>query len=353
MRGLSISIMSVLLLVIAVASVSVLYNQIVGMSEDAVSDGTESLVSATIAPKPLALMCLDEYGYLFVSTDEPLRGKVHYTVKYGLDEVDSGFSSVNIQSVGKIYFNASMTEDREYRVKITARSWSLDEACTSSKDPGLVMFLPFSEGSGTTATDWTLNGNDATFNASWVNGTSDYALRFDGLNEYAQVDSTGGFAADEFTLAFWAMREYTSADNESFVSGGSFYVSSMSDDYVYFSLHGGTKVTLAMENKSWVHYTMRYDGTTLDVFENCSLAQSTTSAYSPTSGNIYMGKGDAFLAGSIDEVYFFSRALEDEEIPAFCQPKLTIQGNAYNGTWFEEDGYCPPEEPNDPDCIII
>jgi hypothetical protein len=346
--------MSVLLLVIAIAGVSILYNQINVVSKGAVSEGTEALISVTIAPKILAVSCLDNYGYVFISTDELLRGKVHYTVKYGLDEVISGFSDVDVNGVGKIYFNASMTEGQEYRVKITARSWSLDEACTSSKDPGLMLFLPFSEGSGTTAKDWSLNGNDASLNASWVNGTSDYAIRFDGLNEYAKVDSTTGFNADEFTLAFWALREYSSADNEAFVEGGSFHVRSMSDDNIDFGLSGGSTISLSMENRSWTHFTMRYDGSTLSIFKNCSLAQSTSSSYSPTMGDFYMGKGSSeYIAGSIDEVYFFSRALEDDEIPAFCQPKLTVQGNAYNGTWYEEDGYCPPEDPEDPDCLMI
>ncbi len=130
MRGLSIPVMSVLLIVVVVASASLLYVQMKGVSNTATSKADE-LVDVRISPKLLGLACLDSYGYLIVSSDSPLKGKVYYTVKYGLDEVASGFSDVNITDVGRIYFNASMTEGKEYTVEVTARYWSLRENCKS------------------------------------------------------------------------------------------------------------------------------------------------------------------------------------------------------------------------------
>ncbi|MBR9689338.1 MAG: LamG domain-containing protein [Candidatus Altiarchaeota archaeon] len=354
MKGISSSIVSVLLLLISLATVTVFYNQFGKLSSESMAQGEKTLVNTRMAPKYLGGACSTEYGYILISTDEPLDGKLYYVVKDGLDEIASGFSSINITDVGKVYFNATLEDGSEYTIQIRSRYWSFQEKCEASQDSSLVVFISFNESQGTTAKDWSLNGNTAYLNASWVNGTSDYALRFDGLKQKASINSTTGFDAREFTLAFWSLKEYPSSDDESFIEGGSFYVRSKTNGNVQFGLSGGSSLTIPTENKTWIHFTMRYDGGSLDVFRNCTKVDSISSSYSPSLGDLYFAKGPTqYLVGSVDEFYFFSRALEDAEIPAFCNPLLNIDSDAYNGTWTQTDDYCPPEDPTDPDCLII
>lgn len=354
MKGVAASVVSTLLILISIVSIMVLYTFTNRLSATAVSKGETQLLDAKITPKLLALACLDDYGFLTVSSDDPLEGNVFYKVEYGLDEVASGVSYVDISDVGKILFNASMTENKDYSVTISSKYWKMKEYCTATLDPALVFYIPFSEGSGSFAQDMAMNGNDAYVNSSWVNGTVDYALRFDGLGQSARVNDTTGLDSEKFTLAFWGLREWIEANNEGLIYGGSFSVRSQLDGDIDFSLSGGSTVSIQDHNKTWEHFTMRYDGSTLSVFRNCTLEDSITSSYTPSGGDIYFGKGSSeYFGGSIDEVYFFARDLSDNEIISFCIPKFNIQDDAYEGEWTETDGYCPPEDPYDPDCIII
>lgn len=336
MKGVSSLVVSTLLLLVSLASVTILYTQFGNISSEATSRASQQLVDARMSPKLLAVSCLGNYGYAQVSTDEPLQGGLYYTIKYGSEEVADGFTTANITDVGRIYFNASMTDGNDYTVLLRSKHWTLHEHCISHRDPSRILFIPFNESSGSAAADYSGNGNDAWLNASWVNGTSDHALRFDGVDQYARVNSTGGFSSREFTLAFWALREEADADDEGVVEGGSFRARSMASGDLQFSLSGGSSLASSLENDIWRHFTMKYDGSELRLYRNCSLVGSTSSSYSPSPGDLLIGKGTvAHFQGSVDEVYFFSRALDDEEIPMFCGPLQDVQDDAYNGTWSE------------------
>ena len=164
--------MSVLLVFISITSVILIYNQINKVSTGAVAEGTEVLVQATIAPKLLGLACHTTQGHMIVSSDDKLRGKVFYTVKYGLDEVASGFATVDINDTGRIYFNANMEEDKEYTVKVSGRSWALQETCiafsTGAEEES--NYREFYDGfeSGSISSNWTATANPGTYDRTQV-----------------------------------------------------------------------------------------------------------------------------------------------------------------------------------------
>ena len=270
MRGVSATIVTTILLLLSITTVTIFYQQFGKIAESSKAKGQELLVDARFVPKFLGSSCSTTHGYLLLSTDEPLIGGIFYTIYDGLDEVTSGFTSVNITDVGKAYFNATLTEGSEYFVEFNSRYWSIKEKCEASSDPSLVMYLPFSEGSGTTAADSSTNENHAWVNASWVNGTTDYALRFDGLGQSAKSNYTTGFSSDKFTLAFWGMVEYVGSNQGAFVEGSSFYVRSLAGGDIRFGVNGGSSYDVTISNKTWVHFTMRYDGSDLSIYQNCS-----------------------------------------------------------------------------------
>jgi hypothetical protein len=166
--------MSVLLIFISITAVVLIYNQITGISTDAATEGTNELVLATIAPKLLGLACHTSQGYMIVSADDKMSGKVFYSVKYGLDEVASGFATVDINDTGRIYFTADMTEGKEYTVKISGRSWSLQETCiafsTGEEEGSGSSYREFYDGfeSGSISSNWTQIGNPGTYNRMQV-----------------------------------------------------------------------------------------------------------------------------------------------------------------------------------------
>ncbi len=353
MKGVSASIVSAAMILITIVMVSSSYLFVNRFATESESKTGELMVSNRMSPKHLATVCFENYGYMTLSSNELLSGSLYYEVKDGLDKIGSGFTKIEIDKTGNIYFNASMVENSDYTVTIKSKYWTIIEKCRARQDYGLLMYLPFREGSGTTSSDVSLNGNDAVTNATWINGTSDYALRFNGGWGYAKVNANTGFNSEQFTLAFWTLRETNVNNSEGIIDGDSFHVASQSDGTVSFSLDGGESISESLTNDVWTHFVMKYDGTSLKVYRNCSLLSSVDSSYSPSMGDLFIGNSSGdYFHGAIDEVYLFVRALDDTEIPVFCENLQDVQGNAYDGEWIVEDGYCPPEDPGDPDCFF-
>jgi len=74
-------------------------------------------------------------------------------------------------------------------------------------EPNLVGWWKFDEGSGTTASDSSGNGNDGTLNGdtSWTAGkVGSYALDFDGDGDYVEIaDDDSLTPSSQITIAFW------------------------------------------------------------------------------------------------------------------------------------------------------
>ncbi|MFQ6077473.1 MAG: LamG-like jellyroll fold domain-containing protein, partial [Candidatus Bathyarchaeia archaeon] len=71
--------------------------------------------------------------------------------------------------------------------------------------PGLVAYWKFDEGKGGTAHDATINRNNGTLNGPiWVEGRYNFALQFDGLDDYIRVAHADSLdLPDQFTIAAW------------------------------------------------------------------------------------------------------------------------------------------------------
>ncbi|MBR9680560.1 MAG: hypothetical protein GOU98_01925 [Candidatus Altiarchaeota archaeon] len=134
MKGISSVVVTTLLLLISISTVIVAFYQFNKISTETTNKGDELLVDARISPKVLGIACFNTSGYAIVSVDSPITVPIYYEVKYGLDEIASGFVSTNITDVGNIYFNATMDDEKEYKIKMSSTSWSFEEYCTSTHD---------------------------------------------------------------------------------------------------------------------------------------------------------------------------------------------------------------------------
>jgi hypothetical protein len=65
---------------------------------------------------------------------------------------------------------------------------TMNKTLTGSED-GLVAYYPLNEGTGSTAYDKTLNGNNGTINGAIWERKSDYALSFDGVDDYVALSN--------------------------------------------------------------------------------------------------------------------------------------------------------------------
>lgn len=77
-------------------------------------------------------------------------------------------------------------------------------AIASAKEPLLILYLPFDEGSGTVAKDLSGNGHDGEIHdAAWTQGKYDSALEFDG-NSYVEVPHSSALnPKGDFSYMAW------------------------------------------------------------------------------------------------------------------------------------------------------
>ena len=205
-------------------------------------------------------------------------------------------------------------------------------------DSSLVANLHFDDGSGSTAVDSSENNNYGTLygDTAWTSVDGDYALEFDGANDYVQVSSSSSLdSLDDATVILWAMPyDVTGSENVLWM----FYTSNTDRVYMrfkdaYIRLYndindagvGVNSPDFASAN-TWYHIALVVTGNTWKVYVNADA----TPVISHDFGNgfsdldngfdVYVGARDVGVAayddyfGILDEVKIYNRALSLSEI---------------------------------------
>jgi hypothetical protein len=197
---------------------------------------------------------------------------------------------------------------------------------------GLVAAYAFSEGSGTTTSDRSGKGNTGTLaGATWTTaGQAGRALSFDGvndrinINDAASLDLTGGM-----TLSAWVYPTALSGWRTVIMketAGGLVYALYAHDNVprpaAYVRVSGvdvAVTGTSPLPLNTWTYLTTTYDGATLRLYVNSGEVGSRAGggAIQVSTGRLRIG-GNAvwgeWLAGRVDEVRIYSRALTPAEI---------------------------------------
>jgi hypothetical protein len=192
---------------------------------------------------------------------------------------------------------------------------------------GLVAAYGFEEGSGSTLSDSSGNGNGGTISgASWTpSGRFGKALSFSSgmvsINDSASLHLSSGLTLEAWVrpsalTATWSDIIFKANDN--YFLMGSTPQSQLPDlggTFAATNLYG----TNALALNTWTHIAGTYDGTTMRFYVNgvavASAAQ--TGAIPSSTGNLFIG-GDSSNGqhwnGLIDEVRVYNRALSAGEI---------------------------------------
>ena len=202
---------------------------------------------------------------------------------------------------------------------------------TSANPAALVAAYGFDEGSGTTLTDASGNGNNGTItNATWsTSGKFGKALQFNGTNALVTIpDAASLHLTTGMTLEAWVnpstvnakWRDVIYKGNDNFYLEATSTTSSRPDAGM---IAGGTYAdafgTAALKANTWSYLTETYDGSTLRLYVNGTQVASTTHTGSiATSTNPLQIGGDSiygqFFAGMIDEVRLYNTALTAAQI---------------------------------------
>ena len=195
----------------------------------------------------------------------------------------------------------------------------------------------FDEGSGSTVTDASGNGNNGTItNATWASaGKYGKALQFNGTNALVTIpDSAGLHLSSGMTLEAWVNPSTVNANWRDVIYKGNdnFYLEATSSSAGHPDagmIAGGSYAdafgTSALPANTWSFLTETYDGTTLRLYVNGTQVASTahTGAIASSTNPLQIG-GDSlygqYFAGLIDDVRVYNTALTTTQIQ-------TDQGN--------------------------
>ena len=191
---------------------------------------------------------------------------------------------------------------------------------------GLVAAYSFDEGSGGTVVDASGNGNDgsianATRTASGKHGS---ALSFNGSSSLVTIpDAAFLHLTSAMTLEAWVDPAATSSSWQDVIYKGNdnYYLeaSSTSGGQPAGGGSWGKAYGSVLASNTWTHLAVTYDGATLRLYVNGTLASSVAVATSiPTSSNPLEIGGDAvwgqYFAGLIDDVRVYNIALTQAQI---------------------------------------
>ncbi len=201
-----------------------------------------------------------------------------------------------------------------------------------------VLILHFDEGSGSVVKDSSGNGNDGTiYGATWIDGISGKALRFDGVDDYVDFGNLG-LTNSKGTIEVWvspkriatgyygqifSVRDNTLKNNIQFYVGEGSGTKMVS---FYMAIDGTPVIDISgqITQNEWYHVVITQDGTTSKMYIDGVLQPKTGSGewFDDLTGiNEYaVGRlrhmSNYYFNGAIDELAFYSRTLTADEVKA-------------------------------------
>jgi chitodextrinase len=292
-------------------------------------------------------------------------GVVNYLVERCQGASCSDFAQIGT-STTTTFNNTGLTAGTtySYRVRATDAAANLgaysnvaSATTTQAATAGLVAAYAFNEGSGTTVTDTSGNGNTGTLaNATWtVGGKYGGALSFNGSNATVNIpDSATLHLGSAMTLEAWVNPTTVSSiwRDVIYKANDVYYLEGTSDRLgvpAGGGTFGGTGATAygsaAVTASVWTHLAVTYDGATLRVYVNGVQVGSQARAGSiANSTNPLQIGGDSihgqYFQGSIDEVRIYNTTLAASDIASDMSTPVPSGGGGGGGTDNE-----PPSTP--------
>ncbi len=193
---------------------------------------------------------------------------------------------------------------------------------------GLVGYWKFDEVSGTTAYDYSGNGNDGTLAGGVTRATSTckigYCLDFDGTNDYVEIDSVSSDlnSISGLTFAAW-IKWYDTIDTNQAIIRHHYDVLGVEINLVRFVVNAQwsnrPRDSTQLTEGVWYFYVGTYDGLVQRLYRNGVEVDSkdytgTTSSGGETDIGSRPTEDSDFFKGIIDDVRIYNRALDADEV---------------------------------------
>jgi glucose/arabinose dehydrogenase/chitodextrinase len=222
----------------------------------------------------------------------------------------------------------------------TADSLPVTVTVSNTQIAGLVAAYSFDDGTGTTANDFSGQGNTATLinGVAWVTGQHGKAVSFDGVNDYITIpnSTSTNISGNALTLSMW-INPQPLASGDSVVIG-KFWNTTQSSPYYQYGLElGGGNTTdfyvgttsgpraalggAILPYNQWSYLAITFDGGQVKTYVNGALVNTQALSASITARGNPMNIGaDASVAqfnkGLLDDLRIYSRVLTQPQIQA-------------------------------------
>ena len=215
----------------------------------------------------------------------------------------------------------------------------------SGSESNLVAYYNFNDGSGTTTTDLTSNSNDGTMtnmdaSSDWVSNTlfaQDYALDFDGSNDYVSISDPYTSFSSSLSVEFWVNSSSTTSGSG--IGQASANSDNMSTNVWLMHMNPNTSITFYVNDNgtwryisstsdvddgNWHHIAGTIDGSEVAIYVDGTKEASSSTAISSgiqsnSNASIHFGKdvrfsSGRFMTGKIDEVRIWDDVRTQAEI---------------------------------------
>jgi hypothetical protein len=218
---------------------------------------------------------------------------------------------------------------------------------TPTPSQGPTVWYEFDESSGTTASDSSGNGQNATLvnGPTWVGGTIGNAVNLDGSNDYVSMPSGVVSELSDFSIATWVQLDTISDWSRVFDFGTGETVNMFltpqngSTGAVRFAITtngNGNEQQItgssALPTGQWVHVAVTKSGNTGTLYVNGSAVGSNNSmSLSPSSlgstNQNWIGRSqysaDPYMDGRVDDFRIYNRALSASEVDDLAEGGVT------------------------------
>jgi hypothetical protein len=202
-------------------------------------------------------------------------------------------------------------------------------------DDGLVLYLPFSEGTGTTTYDKSPYGNDGTITgATWTTGKYGNALSLNGLGDYVNIGDLPILRftnESNFTISSWINKP----GQTNGTAGNPIFDKFASQGYRLYEQRGALRFDVrnstsgisthltsfdVISNNTWTYVAVTFSQGRILLYADGIMRLNATAAVALSNGTTSATVGrmpnnpDAWFNGTIDEVKVYNRALSADEI---------------------------------------
>jgi hypothetical protein len=302
-------------------------------------------------------------GARFINTDATLGWTAGLAAAFHFVYFGDNFDDVNSATAGQLVAATSYTPGTLELGK--TYYWRVDESdgATTYKgdiwsfatmpdipiaDPNLTGWWKFDEGSGVIAIDGSGHGNHGTLTGGpqWVVGHDGDALEFTGSGTYVDCGNDEALNVDLFSVSFWCNIPSTQSWNH-IISRGSHGASGSpgsvnwgvmmydAQETILFETFNDTSwtgVTADTTTGEWHHVVATYDGDTMQLYHDGTLANTTSGAGILLDQNRPLligarsdaGSAGGFFSGSVDDVRIYNEVLPQGEIEEIMRGDTTL-----------------------------